>query len=84
MKSQSRNLKKKGESIQKEIADIEHSLPLYEQAEQAKEKEKSGKKRLADLEKDQGVLGTLKRGWKRHQKEWNIWVTKAKRSRSRV
>ena len=71
-------LEKKGESIQKEIADIEHSLPLYEQAEQAKEKEKSGKKRLADLEKDQGVLGTLKQRMETSQKEWNIWVTKAK------
>lgn len=71
-------LEKEGESIQKEISDIEHSLPLYEQVEQAKAKEKSGKKRLEDLEKNRGVFGTLKHQMEESENEWTLWVTRAK------
>lgn len=73
-----RELTEKGETIQTEIADIERSLPLYEQMEKAKEKEQKGKKRLEELEKNQGIFGKLKSKADEAQKSWTLWLERAK------
>ncbi len=78
MKLQSRKIEKKEREHQKEIADIEHSLPLYEQGRTGKGKREKRKETFSGFRKGSGVLGTLKQRMETSQKEWNIWVTKAK------
>jgi len=61
------------EILQKEIANIEHSLPIYEQIERGKSKEEQAKRRLLEIENN---LGEFKRAGESMQKSQAIWESK--------
>lgn len=74
-----KEMEEQAEERQREIADIQRSLPVYEKLEEAEKKEKQAGKRLENLEAEQGVIGELKRAVEEAEAEWRDRIEQAEK-----
>lgn len=73
-------LSEQEEPLQKEIAELERSLPIYEQIQKGKEKEEGAKKRLEEIAQDTGVFGKEKEKVNKSRACWERQIEIAKRA----
>lgn len=63
--------------LQREIANIEHSLPIYEQIERGKNKKEQANRRLLEIENDLGEFGERKASMQNSQRIWKRKIEEA-------
>lgn len=71
---------KQEELLQKEIMELERSLPIYEQVEAGRKKEAEAQKRLRELEKGTGIFGKARKAVEEKRLLWEGQVQTAKQA----